>query len=29
VLHDVAIAARYAKEWDSLWQESEEMKPRY
>jgi phosphatidylserine/phosphatidylglycerophosphate/cardiolipin synthase-like enzyme len=29
VLHDPAIAQRYAKEWERLWGESEEMKARY
>lgn len=29
VLHDVAIAAQYSREWDRLWTESEPMKARY
>jgi phosphatidylserine/phosphatidylglycerophosphate/cardiolipin synthase-like enzyme len=29
VLHDPVVAQRYGEEWDRLWAESEEMKPRY
>jgi phosphatidylserine/phosphatidylglycerophosphate/cardiolipin synthase-like enzyme len=29
VLHDAAVAKRYAQEWDKLWAESVEMKARY
>jgi phosphatidylserine/phosphatidylglycerophosphate/cardiolipin synthase-like enzyme len=29
VLHDPALAQRYSEEWDRLWTESYEMKPRY
>lgn len=29
VLHDPTVAQRYGQEWDRLWAESEEMKPRY
>jgi phosphatidylserine/phosphatidylglycerophosphate/cardiolipin synthase-like enzyme len=29
VLHDVAIADEYRREWERLWAESEERKPRY
>jgi phosphatidylserine/phosphatidylglycerophosphate/cardiolipin synthase-like enzyme len=29
VLHDPAVAKTYGQEWDRLWAESEEMKPRY
>jgi phosphatidylserine/phosphatidylglycerophosphate/cardiolipin synthase-like enzyme len=29
VLHDPAVAQHYTDEWDRLWRESEEMKPRY
>lgn len=29
VLHDPAVAQRYAQEWNKLWAESEAMKPRY
>lgn len=29
VLRDPAVAERYAREWDRLWGESEEMKARY
>jgi hypothetical protein len=29
VLHESAVAARYMHEWDRLWAESEELKPRY
>ncbi|HEX3747554.1 MAG TPA: phospholipase D family protein [Bryobacteraceae bacterium] len=29
VLHAVAVAQRYGQEWERLWAESEEMKPRY
>jgi phosphatidylserine/phosphatidylglycerophosphate/cardiolipin synthase-like enzyme len=29
VLHDPAVAKRYAGEWERLWKESEELKPRY
>jgi phosphatidylserine/phosphatidylglycerophosphate/cardiolipin synthase-like enzyme len=29
VMHDSPVAARYMHEWDRLWAESEELKPRY
>jgi len=29
VLHDAAVAGHYAQEWDRLWAESEELRPRY
>jgi phosphatidylserine/phosphatidylglycerophosphate/cardiolipin synthase-like enzyme len=29
VLHDAGVAQRYGQEWERLWAESEEMKPRY
>jgi pimeloyl-ACP methyl ester carboxylesterase len=29
VLRDQVVAQRYSEEWDRLWNESEEMKPRY
>ena len=29
VLHDPAVAQQYGQEWERLWAESEEMKPRY
>ncbi len=29
VLHDAAIAGRYAAEWERLWAESEDLAPRY
>jgi phosphatidylserine/phosphatidylglycerophosphate/cardiolipin synthase-like enzyme len=29
VLHDPAVAERYQREWERMWTESEELKPRY
>jgi hypothetical protein len=29
VLHDPAVAQRYGQEWERLWAESEDLKPRY
>jgi phosphatidylserine/phosphatidylglycerophosphate/cardiolipin synthase-like enzyme len=29
VLHDPAVAQRYGQEWDRLWAEPEDLKPRY
>jgi hypothetical protein len=29
VLHDPAVAAEYGQVWERLWDESEELKPRY
>ena len=29
VLHDTSVAQQYAREWERLWAESEEMNPRY